>query len=331
MPDEPNERPDEIQGILSELDQILSGTDAPAEPPAAPPAKPSAPPPPAAKAEPPKPIEIPKAPEPPEPPKPAAPPAEPKIELAPREGTLPAAKKAEPAEPPKPAAPLSRPPLEISLGAPAPAQPVKPAAPPPPPPAPSAPPPPAAKVEPPKPAEPPKPVEPPKPAEPPKAAEPPKPVEPPKPAAPPAPTKPAEPAKPAAASEEIPAATPKDQIRRVAYVYTFAGNEARLALGAFLSQAARTISKKPLFLRQVLALEVGAQSDPEAVYQKAREAKAVAVLAVVEGWPAAKVDALSEACSRGAMLFRSIPPGDVQKKSTAVDVIVDMMLLPGES
>lgn len=123
---------------------------------------------------------------------------------------------------------------------------------------------------------------------------------------------------------------PVAQIRRVAYIHTFACAEARAGLAAFLSQAARTISKKPLFLRQVMTLEVGAQSDPEAVFQKAREAKAVAVLAVVEGLPAAKVDALSEACSRGGLLFRSVPPGDVQKKSTAVDVIVDMMLLSGE-
>ncbi len=186
------------------------------------------------------------------------------------------------------------------------------------------------------PAQPPKPVAPsPSPALPPVAkAAPIPPPGPPKAAAPPPPPAaagPLAPGSPAPISEEVPATTPKDQIRRVAYIYTFAGQEARTALSAFLSQAARTISKKPLFLRQVLSIEVGAQSDPEAVYQKAREARAVFLLAVVEGWPAAKVEALSEACARGGLLFRYVPSGDVQKKSTAVDVIVDMMLLPGES
>jgi hypothetical protein len=132
-------------------------------------------------------------------------------------------------------------------------------------------------------------------------------------------------------ADDIPANTPKDQIRRIAYIYTFACQDARVACATFLSQAARTISKKPIYLRQVTALEVTSASDPEAVYQKARQANATAVLAIVEGWPQAKLDALSEACARGGLLFRSIPPGDVQKKSTAVDVIVDLMLLQGEA
>ena len=77
--------------------------------------------------------------------------------------------------------------------------------------------------------------------------------------------------------------------------------------------------------------ELSAGTDPLAVFEKAREAKAVAVLAVADGWPPAKIDALSEACARGGLMFMSVPPGDVQKKSTAVDVIVDMMLLSGEA
>ena len=67
------------------------------------------------------------------------------------------------------------------------------------------------------------------------------------------------------------------------------------------------------------------------MFEKARDAKAVAVLAVVDGWPPAKVEGLSEARARGGILFRAVAPADVQKKSTAVDVIVDMMLLGGEA
>ncbi len=130
---------------------------------------------------------------------------------------------------------------------------------------------------------------------------------------------------------EVPANTPKEQIRRVAYAYTAACGEAKLTFAAFLSQAARTISKKPLFLREVLAVEVGAASDANAVVQKALQAKATSVLAVVEGWPPAKIDELSDACARANLLFRSVASADAQKKSTAVDIIVDMILLPGEA
>ena len=153
------------------------------------------------------------------------------------------------------------------------------------------------------------------------------PVEPPKPAQPPASNSPVNPV----VIEELPANTPKDQIRRVVYIYTFACLEAKSGCAVFLSQAARTISKKPLFLREVMSHEVSSASDPGAIVEKARQAKAVVILALIEGWPSAKVDELSEACMRAGLLFRSVAPADAQKKSMAVDIIVDMMLLSGEA
>jgi hypothetical protein len=93
---------------------------------------------------------------------------------------------------------------------------------------------------------------------------------------------------------------------------------------------AKTVSKKPLYLREVMSAEVAGASDPDALYEEAARLKVVAVLAIVEGWPPQRVDAMAEACSRAGILFRSVSPGDVQKKSAAVDIIVDMMLLPGE-
>lgn len=130
--------------------------------------------------------------------------------------------------------------------------------------------------------------------------------------------------------EELPADTPKDHIRRVAYIYTAACSEAKTTFAAFLSKSARTISKRPLFLREVLSHEIGAVSDPNSVLQKAQQAKAVAILAVIEDWPSVKVQELSEACARANLLFRAVAPAETQKKSTAVDIIVDMMLLSGE-
>ena len=128
----------------------------------------------------------------------------------------------------------------------------------------------------------------------------------------------------------MPAGTPKEQIRRVAFLYTFACAEARRSLALFLSQVAKTVSKKPLFLREVMSSEVAGASDPDALFEEAVRLKVVAILAIVEGWPPQRVDAMAEACSRAGLLFRSVSPSDVQKKSVAVDIIVDMMLLPGE-
>ncbi|MEK7232628.1 MAG: hypothetical protein AAB268_02340 [Elusimicrobiota bacterium] len=228
-------------------------------------------------------------------PKPMAPLEEPKaspsIELAPRAGMIkPPEKKP---EPPKPAPKLpDQTPIELSSGPkiPAPA---------------------------------PQPV--PQPAPPPKVT-----VE--APAVPPRPTAVPSPGPVVASTkiEDLPADAPREQIRRVAYIYTFSCSGVKTAFALFLSQAARTISKKPIFLREVLSHEVGPASDPNAIVQKSLQVKASAVLAVVEDWPSAKVDELSEACLRANLLFRAVAPADAQKKSTAVDVIVDMMLLPGE-
>ena len=268
MTDEPKkDHPEDIESILSDLDEILAGpsgtpaapkpADLPQEPPKIAVPVPQLEP---AKAEAPKPVESPKA-APAPPPTPAKTP--PSIELAPREGMIKAPeKKPEPAKPPP--APVVPPPAPVIAS--------------------------------------------------------------PASASAPVPTPAIESAKIAV----LPVDTPKEQIRRVAYVYTSSCAEAKTAFAAFLTQAAQTISKKPLFLREVLSHEVADASDPNAVLQKSLQAKAAAILAVVEGWPTAKVDELSEACSRASVLFRLVTPADAQKKSTAVDIIVDMMLLPGE-
>jgi hypothetical protein len=319
MAEEPKkDHPEDIESILSDLDAILTDMGGDAKPaPSAPP--PNAPPP---KAPPVVEVPVAKAAEPPPPPKPAAPPPPPKAAEPP-----PPPKAAEPPPPPK----AVEPPPPPKAAEPPPPKAVE--LPPPPPPKPATVPPPVVTPKPPgielAPREgmitPPKPApKPAAPAEPPKAA--------PEPAKPVAPTAVPAPAPVVASTqiEELPADTPKEQIRRVAYVYTAACAEVKAGCAAFLSQAARTISKKPIFLREVLSHEVGAASDPNAVLQKALQVKAAALLAVVDGWPPAKVEELSEACSRANVLFRAVAPADAQKKSTAVDIIVDMMLLPGE-
>lgn len=298
MADEPKkDHPEDIESILSDLDAILTdmGGDALAA------AKPAEPP-----KEAPKPIEVPKPVEPPKPAEPPKPVEIPKPVEAPKPPQVvvdaPKANQVElaprdgmikpPEKKPEPPKPAPKLPAQsgIELSA-GPAAPMPPTPPPPPPP--------------------------------------------PAPTPVPAPAKPEEAPKADAAAapakaDAPPADAPKEQIRRVAYIYTSSCSEVKTAFAAFLSQASRTISKKPLFLREVLSHEVGASSDPNAVVMKAQQAKAVAVLAVVEDWPAAKVDDLSDACSRANLLFRAVAPADAQKKSTAVDVIVDMMLLPGE-
>lgn len=298
MPDEKRKDDEEIQGILSDLDSILSETPAALNPASAPPPTPPPPTPPPAAAPPPAPPPVAKTPEPPKPVAPPPPPPAMKIELAPPG-----------AQPPKPAAapaPAAVPP-KIELSMPAPAAPPKPAAAPPPAPAP-------------------------------------KPVEPPKSAPPPPPPKPApSPAAAGAAStgpglgpaaplgdEPLPDKTPKGQIRRVAYLYLDKFEKERDAFAAFLMTTAQTVSKKPLFLRKVLFQPVGDQTDVTALTGRILETKAVAVMGILDGLSEAKLKDVTEAMSNAGLMFRLIPPAEVQKRAVAVDIIVDMMLLSPE-
>lgn len=183
--------------------------------------------------------------------------------------------------------------------------------------------------EPPKPA--PKPIELPKPVELPKGIE--AQVSQPAPAQAP---KAAEPAKPAPAPAlpplpEIPAGIGKDQVRRVAILYSADCAREKDTFVGFLDQSAQTISKKPLFLRKVLIEEISASTEPKAMLDRLKAVGAVAALAVIEGMPESKARDLGEMLTSSGIMFRSIPLSEIQKRSLAVDLIVDMMLLSPET
>lgn len=229
--------------------------------------------------------------------------------------------------PPKPAAapapkpavpPPQRAPLEISVP--------EAARPAPPPPAPkpveAAPPPPPPKAEPPKPA--PAPV--PAPAPPPAAAPAPAPV----PAAA-APSGPSAELDGATLGIPMPDKTSKDQIRRVAFLYTGASKKECVAFAKFLDESAKTVSKKPLFLRKVLVEELKGSLTADTLSAKMGEVSAVAAIVVAEAASDAKANELRDALSSGGLPLYIVAPAEIQKRSVAVDIIVDLMLLSPEA
>lgn len=156
--------------------------------------------------------------------------------------------------------------------------------------------------------------------------------EPPAPSRPPAPPPVA--ALPAAeplADVAVPEKAGKDQIRRVAFIYLARYAQERDAFGKALDQAAATISKKPLFLKTVLLQPVALEHSPADVLARLQETGAVAALALLEGMPEGRLKEYGEVLSAGGVMFRLVAPGEAQKRSLAVDIVVDMMLLPHES
>lgn len=322
----------EIQAILSDLDAILSNLEAtPEASPAAPapvPNLPSAAPSAAAAPLPqpsPEPAPAPKLPPILEPPA-AEPPSKTaavqdsglKIELGPRPVTFKsAAKKPEAAKPlPKALASEARPPLELGLTPPAAAAP-SPAAP-----APS----PAAQAPSTAPAARP-------PLElgltPPAAATP-------SPAAPapgPAVQTPPSAAEPAAAPAAgvIPDNVDTDLVRRVAFVCAPGREQENAAFVASLHKAALTISRKPLYLREVLNEVLSAEADVMILSERIRSQRAVAALGVLDGLPEKQVQALGDSLAMSGVVFKPVKSADIENRATVVDLLVDLMILRPES
>jgi hypothetical protein len=202
-----------------------------------------------------------------------------------------------PVEPPKPAVDLG-----ISL------DPAKPAA-----------------QEPPKPAAPPKPA-PVAPAQPP--TQPPKAVEPPKPAAPPVPAGPTTATPSEGFKEEaIPPKTPPEQVRRIAFLYSPQQANKIASFTRFIGEVALKVSKKPIYLHKTLVAQIAPGVKPDELIKQVKGTGAVGVLALVEGLPDNLIRDIEEAFNNEEFFFRQVPPTDTAKRSAAVDLVVDMMLL----
>lgn len=226
------------------------------------------------------------------------------------------------ARPPVPAVPPAprpaKPPLEFKLDVPAqPAKPVPSGAP--------------ASAVPPKPAAPP-PAVPPvaKPAQPPPAAA----VPPtPKTAVPPAAAAPAAAVPPAADAvlvQDIPADVPRDQIRRVAFLYATGQRTPFADFIRLVDSLALQFSKKPLYLRKVYLAEVFAENDFQAIAEKIKTTGAVGVVGVLPGIPEGSVRAMEAGLSAAGISYYWLTPEEAFKRPVVLGLVVELMLLNSE-
>ncbi|MBI4679338.1 MAG: hypothetical protein HY748_17320 [Elusimicrobia bacterium] len=130
--------------------------------------------------------------------------------------------------------------------------------------------------------------------------------------------------------DTVPPDAPKSQIRRIGYIYSPRNRREMDAFIRYLDETVGSVSKKPLFTRKVMLAAVDEKTDSAAVVAKLKSLKAVGVLAVVENAKDPKVAELSKACAGAKIMFKVIPPPDVQKRSIVFDLAIDMMLLASE-
>jgi hypothetical protein len=143
----------------------------------------------------------------------------------------------------------------------------------------------------------------------------------------------ADPTAPAGSKAEgikIPDHASKDQIRRLAVVYTRSYAQRKDVFINFLDKAGETLSKKPLYFRKVFSQEIGEEGDLKILAEQIKAARAVAVLALLDGMTETRIAEIAEAITVAGLMFRAIPTADIQKKSLALDLLVDLMLLAHE-
>ncbi len=147
----------------------------------------------------------------------------------------------------------------------------------------------------------------------------------------PAPAKASEPPPPEVANEDgVPPEAPPESVRRVAALYLAAYAPKVKEFFDFLAQSAQTVSKKPLFLRRALLLQIDAQTELPGIIGRVQDSKAVSVLGIIEGMPEERRRSLAAAFKEAKIDFREVAPDDMLKRSAAVDVLVEIMLLPSE-
>ncbi len=133
---------------------------------------------------------------------------------------------------------------------------------------------------------------------------------------------------PAAAPQAsgVPENTPKDQIRRVGFLYApeQKGNVEEFL--KFIDSVALKVSKKPLYIERVMVSEFPEQGDPKLAFEQAKAGKAVGVVGVLASLPESRIREIEEVFSENGMFYRTVHPDDMLKRSTVVDLLVDLML-----
>jgi hypothetical protein len=149
------------------------------------------------------------------------------------------------------------------------------------------------------------------------------------PAAPPAPEPPAPAAAPVRPKELVIGGkkVPYEQVRRVAIYYSAGEKKAFDDFVKFFSEMAQKVSKKPLYADLVFELEWSKALDAGMGLSKAKQAGAVAVLCLFNDIDKEGIGSeMQEVFGREDFFLRIVPITESLRRSTAVDLVVDLML-----
>jgi hypothetical protein len=129
---------------------------------------------------------------------------------------------------------------------------------------------------------------------------------------------------------QIPDEAPKDQIRRVAFLYATGQRQSFVDFIRFVDSLALHFSKKPLYLRKVYAAEIVPDNDLGQVAEKIKAAGAVGVVGVLPGIMESKVKALEAGLSTGNISYYWLTSEEAFKRPVVLGLVVELMLLSTE-
>jgi hypothetical protein len=138
------------------------------------------------------------------------------------------------------------------------------------------------------------------------------------------------PVKPASAQPQLSradASIPKEQVRSFAFLYAPGQQDACAAFGVFLRNVALKVSKKPLSVRTVLALEVQPGAGAPAILEAVKSSGAVGSILWLSGMPEVQAQEIEHASYKEEIFLRSVAPEKAQKRAFAMDMLFEIMLL----
>ncbi len=143
--------------------------------------------------------------------------------------------------------------------------------------------------------------------------------------APPAVEAPPPPAQAAPASEAAAKAKPVENVRRIGFLHAFKHAKAAAETLKLLSQVSQKSSKKPLLIEDAFTMALES-IEPSDLVGEARARQAVAVL-VLRDEGDERASRIVESLEGAGFYAKGMTPETALKRSTIVDLVVDLMLL----
>ena len=129
------------------------------------------------------------------------------------------------------------------------------------------------------------------------------------------------------AVEEIPKKVPLEQVRRIAFLFSEPHGSKYKKVTKFIFDVAQKVSKKPLYVHVPLVAVVIPAIAVTEVREAVIKSGAVGAIGLLDGLPDEYIRKLDDAFDEEDVFLRIIKPEEVGKRVSAIDLVVDMMLL----